>query len=290
MIATERKEIKNLDLSEGGGGVKEVVGRIVSRLREFATSQRYKVSPSRLTRVLLWAGRDDASEGRQKGRLDDVSLLVAHRPSVLFSQIQVVSLASPAPSCFLEQRQPLLLPTIWAKLDVCFRPFKFDASRHRDADVLYSLARSPSLSQAIPFYIPLFSSNPPNHFPSASTPQSPDPRDPSLPPAHHRKHLDLSFLPPQTITAEGEDRAQRAVRAAVKQLAVSVRSATGVECTEDEMEVEVDRNGEVKLVGLGDYEATTSPDLWRKFLAVSTWDDRALRRWRAETLKKMRRD
>lgn len=59
------------------------------------------------------------------------------------------------------------------------------------------------------------------------------------------------------------------IREAVKQLAVSVRSATGVECTEDDMEVEVDRSGEVMLVGLGDYQATTSEDLWTKFIAVS---------------------
>ena len=59
------------------------------------------------------------------------------------------------------------------------------------------------------------------------------------------------------------------VRAAVRQLAVSVRSATGVECSEEDMEVEVDRAGEVVLVGLGDYEATTSPELWGKFVAVS---------------------
>ena len=35
------------------------------------------------------------------------------------------------------------------------------------------------------------------------------------------------------------------------------------------MEVEVDRAGEVKLAGLGDYEHTTSPDLWTKFQALS---------------------
>lgn len=55
----------------------------------------------------------------------------------------------------------------------------------------------------------------------------------------------------------------------MKQLAVSVRSATGVECSEEQMEVEVDRAGDVKLVGLGDYEKSTSEGLWRKFVAVS---------------------
>jgi len=44
VINTERGEVKSVDLREGGGGVKEVVGRLVTRLREFETSQRYKVS------------------------------------------------------------------------------------------------------------------------------------------------------------------------------------------------------------------------------------------------------
>lgn len=49
IINTERGEIKGVDLREGGGGVKEVVARILQRLREFSTSQRYKVSPSMVT-------------------------------------------------------------------------------------------------------------------------------------------------------------------------------------------------------------------------------------------------
>ena len=35
IINTERGEIKGVDLREGGGGVKEVVARILQRLREF---------------------------------------------------------------------------------------------------------------------------------------------------------------------------------------------------------------------------------------------------------------
>jgi hypothetical protein len=129
--------------------------------------------------------------------------------------------------------------------------------------------------QAIPFCTPILSrldapvdAEPPSS-PSAPTHALPRRRSSS----HHqhplRKHLDLSFLPPQTARAEGEDRAQRAVKNAIQQLAVSVRSATGVECTTDEMEVEVDRGGEVKLAGLEDYKHTTSPDLWLKFQALS---------------------
>lgn len=147
-------------------------------------------------------------------------------------KIHLVALSDTLPECFLTQ-EPLLLPTLWQKLDV------------------------------IPFLIP------------GVAPTAPaSPRMSFFPPPqgehHARKHIDLSFLPPQTQRAVGEDHAQRAVREAVKALAVSVHSATSVECSGEDMEVEVDRKGEVVLCSLRDYEQTTSPGLWKQFKALST--------------------